>query len=201
MKSDSEINQQERCDLWYTVKRDLIEFKNDDQAAIARYDPRTASAAPPKQFAPPKNTENDKIENDEQYTRGLEHRILEERQRNKCLVLKAILKAQHKYRDPDILAIISVKCTAWAKEVALCTGYKDFYRAYNPSMLHLVPQPQTAIFPLVLKKMPENSSNNSNNQLAREESTTNRPRRTMSQVAIKSRASIKPVVFNRQMYK
>merc|ERR1712150_138636 len=68
--------------------------------------------------------------------RGLESRASMERQRNKYLATRAIIKAQQRYlNNPEQLASLASKCTAWAKEVELCTGYQDYCHVYNPSLL------------------------------------------------------------------
>lgn len=85
--------------------------------------------------------------------RGLESRVSMERQRNKYLATRAIIKAQQRYENnPEQLASLATKCTAWAKEVALCTGYQDYCHAYNPSLEQFVPKTMSVKFPSLLQR-------------------------------------------------
>merc|ERR1712150_117433 len=97
--------------------------------------------------------------------RGLESRVSMERQRNKYLATRAIIKAQQRYENnPEQLAALASKCTAWAKEVALCTGYQDYCHVYNPSLVQFVPQTMSVKFPSLLqRKRREKSSEPSSN--------------------------------------
>jgi hypothetical protein len=88
------------------------------------------------------------------HTRGLEHRVSLERQRNKIMTLRCILKAHQKFADPEHVAIAARKCTAWAREVALVEGSRDFCEAYYPDLTSLVPGvvSTSSDFPFGLKK-------------------------------------------------
>jgi len=114
--SGSSLTTQERNELWYHPN-DLIGFKNEAREISRRIRHDTSSV---------------------ECARGLEHRISMDRQKNKYLAIRAILKAQDVH-SPQELARIASRCTAWAKEVALLTGHKDYYKAYNPELAHLVP--------------------------------------------------------------
>ena len=113
----SSLSKEERSKLWYH-QDDLIGFKNEARNLSRKI--RTNSLG------------------DKECDRGLEHRISIERQKNKCLAIRAILKAQDRHH-PEQLARIASRCTAWAKEVALLAGHQDYYQAYNPGLAHLVP--------------------------------------------------------------
>jgi hypothetical protein len=106
---------EERANIWYT-QDDLIAFKNE-----ARYISRKI------RFSPEEVEES----------RGLEHRISSERQQRKCLAIRAIIKAQSSH--PEQLPMIASRSSAWAKEMALRVGHRDFYQAYQPELAHLVP--------------------------------------------------------------
>jgi hypothetical protein len=111
------LTTEERHDLWYHPA-DLVGFKNEARDLSRRI---RKNSLPEKECS-----------------RGLEHRISVERQKNKYLAIRAILKAQDRHH-PEQLARIASRCTAWAKEVALLAGYQDYYHAYNPALAHLVP--------------------------------------------------------------
>ena len=79
-------------------------------------------------------------------SRGLEYRSSLERQRNRLIAIRAVLECQRRLRSgqlpatcpssaanvsPDVhLALISAKCTRWARELAALIGRRDFYEAY-----------------------------------------------------------------------
>jgi hypothetical protein len=92
------------------------------------------------------------LESESECVRGLEQRISMERQKNKYLAMRTILKFQDRCNSSEKLAAIASKCTAWAKDVALCTGYQDFYNAYNPSLAHLAPLYPSVKFPILIRK-------------------------------------------------
>jgi hypothetical protein len=123
--------------------------------------------------------------------RGLEHRISMERQKNKYLAMRTIVKAQQRYGTPEQLAVVASKCTAWAKEVALCTGYQDFYQAYNPALVHLVPSSPTVKFPRLSRKRESTTSSSD------EELPSRKKRRTLSPVPVKNASSIAQFVLLR----
>eukprot|EP00540_Astrosyne_radiata_P011444 CAMPEP_0116844882 /NCGR_PEP_ID=MMETSP0418-20121206/12948_1 /TAXON_ID=1158023 /ORGANISM="Astrosyne radiata, Strain 13vi08-1A" /LENGTH=213 /DNA_ID=CAMNT_0004475911 /DNA_START=123 /DNA_END=764 /DNA_ORIENTATION=+ len=149
----STMSQERRNELWYP-QADLAQFKNDARDLCRRIRHSNAEQQPLLDVPHMDCTKAD-------CTRGLEHRASVERQRNKFLAMRAILKAQSRCSQPEQLAVVASKCTAWAKEIALCTGYQDFYFAYNPALLHLVPQTPTAKFPLVSRKRSSSSSSSS----------------------------------------
>lgn len=79
-------------------------------------------------------------------SRGLDYRSSLERQRNRLIAIRAVLECQRRLRSgqlpatcpsaaanvsPDVhLALISAKCTRWARELAALIGRRDFYEAY-----------------------------------------------------------------------
>lgn len=111
----SSMTPEERAESWYT-QDDLAAFKDEarDLCRKIRYSPEAV-----EEF------------------RGLEHRISFERQKRKCLAIRAIIMAQSHH--PDQLPMIASRCSAWAKEIALLVGHRDFYQAYQPELAHLVP--------------------------------------------------------------
>lgn len=65
-------------------------------------------------------------------TRGLEQRSCLERQRRKYLANRFILKAAAKcVAEPEKLATLCQKITAWAAELAVEEGARDYGRAYH----------------------------------------------------------------------
>lgn len=129
----SRLTLQERNQLWYQ-QNDLVAFKNEARE-ISRSLRRNSDST-------------SRIE----ASRGLEHRISMDRQKNKYLAIRAILKAQDSCQSPQELAQVASKCTAWAKEVALLTGHADYYEAYNPHLAHLVPTTPSMPQPLLLQR-------------------------------------------------
>lgn len=117
---------QERNKLWYHPQ-DLLAFKMEARQVARRI--RTSRSS--------------------ECARGLEHRISMERQKNKYLAIRAILKAQDQCSSPAELATIASHCSAWAQEVALLAGHADYYKAYNPELAHLVPTTPTLQHSLV----------------------------------------------------
>jgi len=64
--------------------------------------------------------------------RGLEQRVSLERQRNKCLTVRCILRAQQRYAgQPEQLAMVAAKCTAWAQQMAHIAAQQDYQHAYE----------------------------------------------------------------------
>ena len=142
--ASSDMTQEERCELWYKPS-DLNQFKSDarDICRRLRDEGMVGDILLDVELS---------NSNCADCTRGLEHRVSVERQKNKYITMRAILKAQQRYSKPEQLAHVAIKCTAWAKEVALVTGYQDFYQAYNPSLVHMVPFSITTKFPILSKK-------------------------------------------------
>ena len=149
----SEMTDSDRCELWYQ-QCDVTDFKNH-----ARELCRTIRECDTTFDHPMLDAGVDlALGLSSECARGLEHRISTERQKNKFLAMRAIIKAQQRYKTPEQLAVVASKCSAWAKEVALCTGYQDFYQVYNPGMAHLVPSTPLVKFPLLSRKRLESSS-------------------------------------------
>lgn len=114
--------------------------------------------------------------------RGLEGRVCFERQKNKLLALRAVQECHFRLKQKDFedqltgrvydkkyldsaskLAIISSKCTRWARDVALACGTYDFEQAY-PELVYKTNstyQHPTIIrpFPAIFKKRQSGSSN------------------------------------------
>lgn len=120
------LTTQERNKLWYHPQ-DLLGFKVEAREVARRI--RTSRSS--------------------ECARGLEHRISMERQKNKYLAIRAILKAQDQCCSPAELATVASRCSAWAQEVALLAGHADYYMAYNPELAHLVPKTPTMQHSLV----------------------------------------------------
>jgi hypothetical protein len=117
----SSMSQEERDAAWYPTNH-LDAFKTEARSLSRklRLEPWTCTKG-------------------SSHARGLEHRVSLERQRNKIMALRCILKAQHKFTDSEHVAIAARKCTAWAREVALVEGSRDFCEAYCPALTSLVP--------------------------------------------------------------
>lgn len=184
--ASSIMTQEERSGLWYQ-QSDLDKFKNEAKDVCRRI-------------------RDDLLDRDIRLdlelghsshviecTRGLEHRVSIERQKNKCLTIRAILKAQQRYSKPEQLAHVSLKCSAWSKELALVTGYQDFYQAYNPSLAHLVPCTPTVKFPTITKKRPASDTSSESESSDAERGPAFKQRRTYSPIPI-ARAKMEPIV-------
>ena len=117
---------------------------------------RLAGRASARPSSPPptrddKSGGSDEHEEDEEHeertSRGLDYRSSLERQRNRLIAIRAVLECQRRLRSgqlpatcpsavaanvsPDVhLALISAKCTRWARELASLIGRQDFYEAY-----------------------------------------------------------------------
>jgi len=113
--------------------------------------------------------------------RGLEGRVCFERQKNKLLALRAVQECHFRLKQKDIedqlmgrvykqpyldsaskLAIISSKCTRWARDIALACGTYDFEQAY-PELVYKTnsaSENSTIIrpFPAIFKKRHSGSS-------------------------------------------
>lgn len=109
-----------------------------------------ASARPssPTPTRDDKSGGSDEDEEDQERTpRGLDYRSSLERQRNRLIAIRAVLECQRRLRSgklpatcpsavaanvsPDVhLALISAKCTRWARELSSLIGRRDFYEAY-----------------------------------------------------------------------
>lgn len=181
----SEMTDRHRCELWYQLS-DLADFKTHARELCKSI--RECDAI----FDNPILDASVDLELGlrSECARGFEHRISTERQKNKFLAMRAIIKAQQRFKSPERLAIVASKCTAWAKEIALCTGYQDFYKAYNPAMAHLVPSTPLVKFPLLSRKRIELQS-------ADDELPSMKKARTLSPVPVRHLSSglIAPVVL------
>lgn len=89
-------------------------------------------------------------------TRGLEHRICKNRQRNKAIAIWGTLKAQQRNNDPEFIAMIARKCSMLAKELAITEATRDYCEVYNPDAVALLlPQIESVAsnpFPIKLKR-------------------------------------------------
>jgi hypothetical protein len=125
------MSKEERDDIWYQQTA-LDDFKCQARALC-----RKLRDAP----------------DESESSRGLEHRICLERQRNKHLAIRFVLKAQARSSNPEFIATVSSKCTAWATEVALAEASRDFCEAYYPHMASNVPEVGRSLeFPFPIKK-------------------------------------------------
>lgn len=95
---------------------------------------------------PPIRDSSDEEDDDGRTSRGLDYRSSLERQRSRLIAVRAVLECQRRLRSgqlpatcpssaadvlPDVhLALISAKCTRWARELAALIGRRDFYEAY-----------------------------------------------------------------------
>lgn len=138
--SSSSMSHEERSDRWYH-RSDLNKFKKE-AVVLCRsllMNPTTAMA---RSYSSSNGTE------EEMCLRGYESAISIERQKYKALATKTILKAKDRYRCPEKLAQIAMKLTAYARSVALSTGFTDFYTAHHPAFLAVMPEIPIAPFPL-----------------------------------------------------
>lgn len=96
-------------------------------------------------------------------TRGLEHRICKNRQRNKALAIWGTLKAQQRNNDPEFIAMIARKCSHSAAQLAYMEGARDYCEIYNPeevsSLSAQIERFASQSFPIKLKrKTPDSAS-------------------------------------------
>ncbi len=109
----SSMSQDERQNAWYDAS-DLNNFKTEARSLCRQL------------------RENANLYHVQECVRGLEQRVSLERQRNKCLTVRCILKAQLRYPGrPDQLAMIATKCTAWAQQVAQQAAQQDYQEVYH----------------------------------------------------------------------
>lgn len=147
IEPSSSMSVEDRDRVWYQ-QDDLNQFRNDCKDLYRKI--RSSELIVDQ---PVLNLQADAaLASENETARGLEHKVSIERQRNKFLAMRAIVKAQERYNSAEQLAVVASKCTAWSKEVALCTGYQDFYMVYNPELVHLVPTTTTVKFPLLGRK-------------------------------------------------
>jgi hypothetical protein len=119
------LTDEERSQIWYQ-QQELDEFKNEARSLCRDMrDQKTRIA--------------DNSQVDDVTGRGLEHRVCIKRQRNKALAVRCILKTQDRNKDPSFIAMISEKCTLWAKEVAVAEASRDYCRVYCPYLLPCLP--------------------------------------------------------------
>ena len=111
----SSMTPEERAKIWYR-QDDLAAFRNEAR------DLRRKIRSTPEAV---------------EESRGLEHLISSERYKRKRLTIRAIIKAQS--LKPDQLPMIASRYSAWAKEIALLVGRRDFYEAYHPELAQFVP--------------------------------------------------------------
>lgn len=130
----SAMTEEDRNELWYPLgELDALKEEARDLCRQIRDD------------GPAANTEESR--------RGLEHRVCVERQRNKILALRCIIKAHRRFQNPEHVAIIARRCTAWAAEVAMVEASKDYCEAYRPGLLSMVPPVKLSpVFPFSTKK-------------------------------------------------
>jgi hypothetical protein len=95
-------------------------------------------------------------------TRGLEKRVCRERQRRRYIAIKCIVRAanssptlligNNKHDTTTRLAAIAQRCNAYATNIALIEGTRDFFDAYNDELQQL----------LVINTNSTNSTTNTN---------------------------------------
>lgn len=99
-------------------------------------------------------------------TRGLEHRICKNRQRNKALAIWGTLKAQKRSNDPEFIAMIARKCNYTATTLAYMEAARDYCVIYNPdevaSLSAQIESFASQSFPIKLKRKPSPSEANNN---------------------------------------
>jgi hypothetical protein len=175
--ASSTMTEEERSGLWYQ-QSDLNQFKNEAKGECRRIRDDLLDRDILLDF------ELAHCSHMIECTRGLEHRVSIERQKNKYLSIRAIIKAQQRYSKPEQLAHVSLKCTAWSKELALVTGSQDFYQAYNPSLAQLVPFTPTVKFPMISKKRAESEAGSESESLDAERGPAFKRLRTYSPIPI-----------------
>jgi hypothetical protein len=152
----SEMSQEERDEIWYqSIQLEGFKTQARNQCRKMRVCCHIAVE-----------------EEEKESPRGLEHRVCLERQKNKVLGMRCILKAQSQFSNSDHIAMVAIKCTAWAREVALVEASRDFCEAYHPELTALVPDvaPGSSAFPFALKA---SSSSNHNNNTSAQQTTHN----------------------------
>jgi hypothetical protein len=94
-------------------------------------------------------------------SRGLEQRVCKKRQRSKAVAVRCIIKAQNRNRDPEFIAMVSGKCTVWAREIAAIEASRDYCAVYHPHLLPGLPKTDSIEelpFPIVKKRSAEDSA-------------------------------------------
>ena len=91
--------------------------------------------------------------------RGLELRRSKERKKQKMLTTYCIIMAQRQMQDPQKLAVLAQRCSAWAVRVAIVEGQRDFIIAYSEGGdVELPKNPPSSSCPLPFKLVPRTSS-------------------------------------------
>jgi hypothetical protein len=115
----------EMADIWYTME-DLLSFRNEARETCRQMRLLETVDAIDTIKAPMMARDS--------LTRGLEQRTCSERQRRKYLTTRLIVKAAKKLsNDPEKLAALASKCTAWASTLAVEEAARDHARATSVS--------------------------------------------------------------------
>mmetsp|Transcript_30616 Transcript_30616/g.46983 ORF Transcript_30616/g.46983 Transcript_30616/m.46983 type:complete len:204 (-) Transcript_30616:57-668(-) len=125
--------------LWYQ-KSELSRFKSSTLELSIRF--INKSDSPTSLLESARKYDDD----DNVCTRGLEFGSSVDRQQHRTLAIRAVLDMISRYQDPEKLALMSMKCTARARQIANITGLQDFYSTYHPS--RVVPKVKLIPFPI-----------------------------------------------------
>lgn len=72
--------------------------------------------------------------------RGLEHRVCFQRQRQRYLAIRCVLKAQQRNRNTEFVAMVARKCNQWATDIAQLEGQHDYVDVYQPTLKAFLPK-------------------------------------------------------------
>jgi hypothetical protein len=137
----SNLTEEENHRVWYTSS-ELVMMKNEVRALsrkirddhLYQHGGVLRTIHTPTPTISNRTSFNDCTAN----TRGLELRLCKNRQMNKSLAIWGTLKAQNRNNDPQFIAMISQKCTAVAKELAISVAVRDYCELYNPDAIPLL---------------------------------------------------------------
>jgi hypothetical protein len=175
----SNLTEEENQRVWYT-SNELIMMKNEVRALTreVRDDHHHQHGGVLRTIHTNSNSNRTSSFNDcTMITRGLELRLCKNRQLNKSLAIWGTLKAQNRNNDPRFIAMISQKCTAVAKEMAIAEAVRDYCELYNPDAIPLVLPGIEAIalcpFPVKLKRKRNTATTTTTMALEKIENNTN----------------------------
>jgi hypothetical protein len=152
----SNLTEEENQRVWYTSS-ELIMMKNEIRtlSRIIRDDHHQHGGVLLRTIRTTTNRSPSST-SDTISTRGLELRLCKNRQQNKALAIWGTLKAQNRNNDPQFIAMLSQKCTAAAKELAIAEAVRDYCEVYNPDAIPFLSPNIEAIvlcpFPVKLKR-------------------------------------------------
>jgi len=137
IRVSSHLSLEDYCKQWY-LESELEAFKTESRHTCAKL----RKNVPEHNVVDLSNVHSTKtttekqqrtnVDDDDDCLRGLEARMSRDRQVNRTLAIRAILAAQHRFRDPELLAVAARRCTAWAREIARNTAILDYYQVYLP---------------------------------------------------------------------